>query len=83
MYLQANVLVPEGFDKEAKTHYPLMVFHGHFPKTIGGFRTTPPQQQKKILFLIPDLVLQAINTFKKKKRIIFIHNGSPKTFLDF
>ena len=42
MYLQANVLVPKDFDQESKTQYPLMVFHGHFPKTIGGFRTTPP-----------------------------------------
>ena len=42
MYLQANVLVPHGFDKEATTRYPLMVFHGHFPKTFRGFRTEPP-----------------------------------------
>ena len=42
MYLQANVLVPHGFDKDAATEYPLMVFHGHFPKTFGGFRPEPP-----------------------------------------
>ena len=42
MYLQANVLVPHGFDKDAATQYPLMVFHGHFPKTFGGFRPEPP-----------------------------------------
>lgn len=42
MFLQANVLVPEGFDKSSATRYPLMVFHGHFPKTFRGFRTTPP-----------------------------------------
>ena len=42
MYVQANVLVPQGFDKESEAQYPLMVFHGHFPKTIGGFRTIPP-----------------------------------------
>lgn len=47
MYLQANVLVPEGFDNNSKTQYPLMVFHGHFPKTIGGFRTTPPTAPKQ------------------------------------
>ena len=46
MYLQANVLVPEGFDKAAETRYPLMVFHGHF-ETIGGFRTTPPTAAKE------------------------------------
>ena len=42
MYLQANVLVPHGFDKKSKTRYPLMIFHGHFPYTFGGFRTTQP-----------------------------------------
>ncbi len=42
MYLQANVLVPHGFDKEDPTRYPLMVFHGHFPETFRGFRTEPP-----------------------------------------
>jgi hypothetical protein len=42
MFLQANVLVPHGFDKDAATQYPLMVFHGHFPKTFGGFRPEPP-----------------------------------------
>ena len=47
MYLQANVLIPKGFKKESKTRYPLMVFHGHFPKSIGGFRTSPPTAPKK------------------------------------
>jgi len=42
MYLQANILVPHGFDKENDTEYPLMIFHGHFPETFRGFRTIPP-----------------------------------------
>ena len=42
IHLQANVLVPHGFDPEADTEYPLFVFHGHFPYSFGGFRTTPP-----------------------------------------
>ena len=42
MYLQANVLVPHGFNAKSDERYPLMVFHGHFPDTFGGFRTTPP-----------------------------------------
>jgi len=42
MYLQANVLVPHGFDKSSSAQYPLMVFHGHFPNTFRGFRTEPP-----------------------------------------
>ncbi len=47
MYLQANVLVPHGFDKESRTRYPLMIFHGHFPNTFRGFRTTAPTAPKE------------------------------------
>jgi hypothetical protein len=42
MYLQANVLIPHGFDKESDTEYPLMVFQGHFPETFGGFSPEAP-----------------------------------------
>ncbi len=42
MYLGAHVLLPEGFDENPNAHYPLMIFHGHFPADFGGFRTTPP-----------------------------------------
>ena len=47
MYLQANVLVPHGFNKKSKTRYPLMIFHGHFPNTFRGFRTVPPTAPEK------------------------------------
>lgn len=42
MYLGANVLLPEGFDSHPHARYPLMIFHGHFPHTFGGFRETMP-----------------------------------------
>jgi hypothetical protein len=42
MYLGANVLLPWGFADHPGAHYPLMVFHGHFPEDISEFRTTPP-----------------------------------------
>jgi hypothetical protein len=42
MYLGAYVLAPKDFDKHPEAHYPLMVFHGHFPSGISDFRTTPP-----------------------------------------
>ena len=47
MYLGANVLVPYGFDDHPRAHYPLAVFHGHFPADFGGFRTTPPDANLK------------------------------------
>jgi hypothetical protein len=42
VYLGAHVLVPEGFDSHPRAHYPLMVFHGHFPEDISEFRDAPP-----------------------------------------
>ena len=42
IYLGAHVLLPKGFDEHPESHYPIMIFHGHFPSDFGGFRTTPP-----------------------------------------
>ena len=47
MYLTAHVLVPAGFDTHPNAHYPLMVFHGHFPDDISNFRTVPPDPNLK------------------------------------
>ena len=42
MHLGAHVLLPEGFEEHPQARYPLVIFHGHFPYTIGGFREEPP-----------------------------------------
>jgi hypothetical protein len=47
MYLGAHVLVPWGFDAHPEAHYPLMVFHGHYPDDISEFRDTPPDPDLK------------------------------------
>ncbi|HTR01951.1 MAG TPA: hypothetical protein VMN82_02055, partial [Thermoanaerobaculia bacterium] len=47
MFLGAHVLLPEGFDAHPNARYPLVIFHGHFPATIGGFRETPPDPDLK------------------------------------
>lgn len=47
VYLGANVLLPEGFDEHPEANYPLMIFHGHFPYTFGGFSETPPDPNMK------------------------------------
>ncbi|MCP4903219.1 MAG: hypothetical protein GY906_40170, partial [bacterium] len=41
MFLGAHVLLPYGFDEYPGARYPLMIFHGHFPADISGFRTEP------------------------------------------
>jgi len=47
VYLGANVLLPYGFDEHPEAKYPLVIFHGHFPHTFGGFRETPPDTTVK------------------------------------
>jgi hypothetical protein len=41
-FLGAHVLLPHGFAAHPEARYPLMIFHGHYPHDLGGFRTTPP-----------------------------------------
>jgi hypothetical protein len=47
VYLGAHILVPQGFDAHPNAHYPLMVFHGHFPQDISDFSTVPPDPNLK------------------------------------
>jgi putative esterase len=41
------VLLPWGYDEHPDAHYPLVIFHGHFPRTFGGFREEPPDPATK------------------------------------
>ena len=47
VYLGAYVLLPYGFAAHPQAHFPLMVFHGHFPDDISDFSTTPPDPDLK------------------------------------
>ena len=42
VYVGAHVLLPHGFDEHPEAKYPLMIFHGHFPSDLEGFRPEPP-----------------------------------------
>ena len=42
VYLGAHVLLPYGFDEHPEARYPLIVFHGHFPYDLSGFREERP-----------------------------------------
>src|SRR5687767_13958734 len=42
MHLGAHDLLPLGWEEHPEARYPLVVFHGHFPSTIGGWREEPP-----------------------------------------
>ena len=50
VYLGAHVLLPKGFDAHPEAHYPLMVFHGHFPEDISEFRSAPPDPNLKPVY---------------------------------
>jgi hypothetical protein len=47
VFIGAHVLLPKGFDAHPQVHYPLMVFHGHYPDDISEFRTTAPDPDLK------------------------------------
>ncbi|CAN5444626.1 alpha/beta hydrolase-fold protein [soil metagenome] len=46
-FLSAIVLLPAGFDEHPSAHYPLAIYHGHFPTGFEDFRTTPPDPNLK------------------------------------
>ncbi len=50
MYLGAHVLLPLGFDEHPGARYPFVIFHGHFPETIEGFREVPPDPNLKPVY---------------------------------
>jgi hypothetical protein len=45
MELGAHVLLPHGWAEHPEARYPLMIFHGHFPDDLSGFRTAPPDPE--------------------------------------
>jgi hypothetical protein len=47
MEIGACVLLPEGFETHPQAHYPLIIYHGHFPATFEGFREEPPDPNLK------------------------------------
>ena len=79
MHLGAHVLLPEGFDDHPKAKFPLMIFHGHFPKDFGGFRTTPPDPNLK-----PDyserFQLEGYNKIVQEHEYQFYKDWTSKNF---
>jgi hypothetical protein len=52
VFLGAHVLLPEGFEEHPDARYPLVIFHGHFPETIGGWRETPPDSTTPCVYSV-------------------------------
>jgi hypothetical protein len=47
MHLGAHILLPAGFDEHPEARYPLVIFHGHFPRTFDALREEPPDPNLK------------------------------------
>jgi len=79
MHLGACILLPEGFDNHPDARYPLIIMHGHFPYTFGGFRETPPDPDLK-----PDYSerfrLEGYNKIQQEHAYQFYKDWTGKNF---
>jgi hypothetical protein len=82
VYLGAHVLLPAGFAAHPQAHFPVMVFHGHFPEDISGFSTTPPDPNLK-----PDYSdrfhLAGYNRVQQQEAYAFYQKWISSNFLRF
>ena len=83
MYLGAHVLIPDGFDEHPKAHYPLMVFHGHFPDDFGGFSTEPPPADMDTTDYSARFGIYGYNKFQKQEAFNFYKQWTSKNFPRF
>jgi hypothetical protein len=82
VFIGAHILLPKGFDAHPQAHYPLMVFHGHYPDDISGFRMTPPDAH-----LTPDYSerfhLSGYNRIQQKEAYAFYQKWISADFPRF
>jgi hypothetical protein len=82
VFLGAHVLVPKGFDAHPQAHFPLMVFHGHFPEDISDFRATPPDPNLKPEYS-NRFHLAAYNIIEQKEAYAFYQKWNSADFPRF
>ncbi len=83
MYVGAHVLIPEGFDDHPQAHYPLMIYHGHFPRDFGGFSTEPPDPKMDTTDYIARFGIYGYNKFQKQEAHNFYKQWTSKNFPRF
>ncbi len=83
MYVGAHVLLPEGFDEHPQTHYPLMIYHGHFPKDFGGFSTEPPDPKMDTSDYSARFGIYGYNKLQKQEAYNFYKQWTSKNFPRF
>lgn len=83
MYLGANVLIPEGFDDHPNAHYPLMIYHGHFPADFGGFSETPPDPKMDTTDFAARFGIYGYNKLQQQEAFNFYQQWKGKNFPRF
>ncbi|MFN7261030.1 MAG: hypothetical protein ACK5TU_14110 [Cyclobacteriaceae bacterium] len=83
MFVGAHVLIPEGFDEHPQAHYPLMIYHGHFPKDFGGFSTEPPDPKMDTSDYSARFGIYGYNKLQKQEAYNFYKQWTSKNFPRF
>ena len=83
MFLGAHVLLPEGFDEHPNAHYPLMIYHGHFPSDFGGFATHPPDPKMDTTDYNERFRIYGYDKFQKQEAYHFHKQWTGKNFPRF
>lgn len=83
MFVGAHVLVPEGFENHPNAHYPLMIYHGHFPSDFGGFSTEPADPNMDTTDYNERFSVYGYNKFQKQEAYNFYKQWTGKNFPRF
>lgn len=83
VYLSAHVLLPENFDKDVQTKYPLMIYHGHFPSDFGGWRTEEPDPMLDDKEYSERFKIYGYNKFQQQEAYDFYKSWTSDTFPRF
>ena len=82
-HIGAHVLLPEGFDEHPEAHYPLMIYHGHFPSDFGGFSTEPAEPNMDTTDYNERFRVYGYNKFMKEEAYKFYQQWISKKFPRF
>ncbi len=82
-FIGAHVLLPEGFETHPNTHYPLMIYHGHFPSDFGGFSTEPPDANMDTTDFTERFGIYGYKKFQRQEAYNFYKQWISKNFPRF
>ena len=83
MFLGAHVLLPEGFSEHPEAHYPIMIFHGHFPSDFGGFSENPPDPKMDTTDFNSRFGIFGYNKIQAEEAFRFYQQWTDKNFPRF